>query len=70
MKKIHQGFTLIEILLAMLLMGIIAVSVLPGVTKNAEQQLFITQLKKVQNDLQQAMLILSAKNTATLSLLE
>ncbi len=67
MKRLNKGFTLVEILLAMLLMGIIAVSVLPGITKNAEQQLFMTQLKKVQNELQQATLILLAKNRNDLS---
>ncbi len=67
MRKLHKGFTLFEILLAMLLMAIIAVSILPGITKNAEQQLFVTQLKKVQNDLKQAMLIISAKNRNSLA---
>ena len=62
MKKSYRAFTLFEILLSMLLMAIIAVSILPGITKNAEQQLFVTQLKKVQNDLKQAMLIISARN--------
>lgn len=67
LRKSYKAFTLFEILLAMLLMAIIAVAVLPGITKNAEQQLFVTQLKLVQNDLKQTMLILTAKNRGRLS---
>ena len=67
LRKSYKAFTLFEILLAMLLMAIIAVAVLPAITKNAEQQLFVTQLKLVQNDLKQTMLILTAKNRGRLS---
>ena len=49
-----KAFTLAELLITMLIFGILAVMIVPNVTQNAEKELFVTQLKKVQNDIQQA----------------
>ena len=66
--KQNKAFTLAELLIAMLIFGLIAVAIIPNVTNNAEKEMFATQLKKVQNDLQQAMLIILSQNQGTLRL--
>lgn len=61
-----RAFTLAELLVAMFLFSFIAVLLIPNVTQNAEKSLFTTQLKKVQNDIQQAMLVMLTENQGTL----
>lgn len=61
-----KAFTLAELLVAMLIFGVIASMLIPNVSQNAEKNLFITQLKKVQNDLQQAFLVMISENQGTL----
>ena len=63
-----KAFTLAELLITMLIFGILAVILVPNVTQNAEKQLFVTQLKKVQNDVQQALLVMMAQNQGSLTL--
>ena len=53
-----KAFTLAELLVAMLVFGVIAAMLIPNVSNNAEKNLFATQLLKVQNDVQQALLLL------------
>lgn len=55
-----------ELLIAMFVFSIIAVMLVPNVTQNAEKELFATQIKKVQNDVQQALLLMMAKHQNTL----
>ena len=62
----YSAFTLLELLLAMLIFSIIAVMLVPNITQDAEKELFATQVKKVQNDIQQAMLLIMAKNRNSL----
>ncbi len=50
----------------MLIFGIIAAMLIPNVASNAEKTLFVTQLKKVQNDIQQAMIVIMSENQGTL----
>lgn len=64
-----KAFTLAELLVAMLMFALLAVVLIPNVAINAEKELFSVQLKKVQNDIQQAMLIMMSQNQGTLSLL-
>ena len=68
MNKLEKkrAFTLAELLVAMFLFSFIAVLLIPNVTQNAEKSLFTTQLKKVQNDIQQAMLVMLTENQGTL----
>lgn len=63
-----KAFTLAELLITMLIFGILAVMIVPNVTQNAEKELFVTQLKKVQNDIQQAMLVMISQNQGSLRL--
>lgn len=65
MNNQRKGFTLVELLVAMFIFAMIAVVLIPNVTQSAEKNLFTTQLKKVHNDVQQAMLLLLAKNQGT-----
>lgn len=65
MNNRKKGFTLVELLVAMFIFAMIAVILIPNVTQSAEKNLFTTQLKKVHNDVQQAMLLLLAKNQGT-----
>ena len=66
MKNIRRAFTLAELLIAMLVFAILAVLLVPNVTNNAERELFSTQLKKVQNDIQQAVLFVKSENQGSL----
>ena len=66
MRNIKQAFTLAELLIAMMIFAMLAVMLVPKVTNNAEKELFATQLKKVQNDLQQAMLFIKTQNQGSL----
>ena len=61
-----KAFTLAELLVAMLIFAMIAAMLIPNVSQNAEKNLFTTQLKKVQNDVQQALLLMMAENQGTL----
>lgn len=63
-----KAFTLAELLIAMFLFAFIAVTLIPNVTSNAEKSLFITQTKKVQNDIQQALLLMMSENQGTLQM--
>ncbi len=64
-----KAFTLAELLVAMFVFAFIAVLLIPNVTQNAEKSLFTTQLKKVQNDIQQALLVMMSQNQGTLQAL-
>ena len=64
-----KAFTLAELLVAMLVFGVIAAMLIPNVSNNAEKNLFATQLLKVQNDVQQALLLLMSENQGTLQAL-
>jgi len=64
-----KAFTLAELLVAMLVFGVIASMLIPNVSNNAEKNLFATQLLKVQNDVQQALLLLMSENQGTLQAL-
>lgn len=64
-----KAFTLAELLIAMLIFSLLAVLLVPNVTNNAEKELFATQLKKVQNDVQQAVLLMLSQNQGSLRLL-
>ena len=66
LKKYNNGFTLVEMLIAMLLFAVISVMLIPNVTKNAERNLFVTQAKKVQNDVQQAFLWIISENQGSM----
>ena len=66
-KFSKSAFTLAELLIAMAIFGFIAVTLVPNVTNNAERSLFTTQVKKVQNDIQQAILLIITKNQGSLS---
>ena len=66
MKKYNNGFTLVEMLVAMLLFALLAVMLIPNVTKNAEKNLFTTQASKVQNDVQQAFLWIISENQGSM----
>ena len=61
-----KAFTLVEILLAMFIIATVAVLIIPNVAATAERNLFVTQLKKTQNDLQQAMILMMSKNQGSL----
>ena len=52
-----KAFTLVELLLAMSLIAIISVMLIPNVAQNGEKELLATQIKKVNGDLQQAVLL-------------
>ncbi len=65
-KNIKRAFTLAELLIAMLIFAMLAVMLVPNVTNNAEKELFATQLRKVQNDIQQAMLFIKSQNQGSL----
>ena len=66
LNKIKKAFTLAELLVAMMIFGVIASLLIPNVAQNAEKNLFITQLKKVQNDVQQAFLVMISENQGSL----
>lgn len=66
MKNIRRAFTLAELLIAMMIFAMLAVILIPNVTNNAEKELFATQLKKVQNDIQQALLFIKSQNQGSL----
>ena len=61
-----KAFTLMELLIAMLIFALISVMLIPNVTKNAEKNLFETQLKKIQNDVQQAFLWIMSENQGSM----
>ncbi len=61
-----RAFTLAELLVAMFIFALVATMLVPNVTQNAEKSLFATQLKKVQNDIQQALLVMMSQNQGTL----
>ena len=65
----NKAFTLAELLIAMLIFSLLAVILVPNVTANAEKELFATQLKKVQNDVQQALLVMLTQNQGSLRLM-
>ncbi|MDD3594388.1 MAG: type II secretion system protein [Candidatus Gastranaerophilales bacterium] len=62
MEKKFSAFTLMEILTAMVIFVLVGTFVIPSIMKSSEKSLFSTQLKKVNNDIQQAMLVILAKN--------
>lgn len=66
MFKNKNAFTLVELLVAMFIFSVMAVLLVPNVTQSAEKNLFITQLKKVNNDIQQGLLLMIAKNNGSL----
>jgi len=66
MNNNFKAFTLVEILIAMCLVAIVAVMLIPNIAQNSEKELLATQLKKAQNDVQQALLLMMAKNQGTL----
>lgn len=68
-KNIKYAFTLAELLIAMLIFALLAVMLVPNVTNNAEKELFSTQIMKVQNDIQQAMLMMLTQNQGSLRML-
>ena len=66
LNKIKRAFTLAELLVAMLMFALIASMLIPNIAQNAEKNLFFTQIKKVQNDVQQALLVMMSENQGTL----
>ena len=65
-NKYNKAFTFVELLIAMCMVGIISVMLIPSVVHNGERELFSTQVKKVQNDVQQALLLMMTQNQNTL----
>ncbi len=51
MKK---GFTLAEVLVTLGIIGVVSAMTLPTLTKNHQRQVYVTQLRKVYNELSQA----------------
>ncbi|MCR4880579.1 MAG: type II secretion system GspH family protein [bacterium] len=69
MNNKNKAFTLAELLIAMLLFALLAVILVPNVTNNAEKELFSTQIKKIQNDVQQALLVMLTQNQGSLRMM-
>ena len=62
-----KAFTLVELLIAMSLIAIISVMLIPNIAQSGEKELLATQIKKVNGDLQQAVLLVMAQNQGTLT---
>ena len=61
-----KAFTLIELLIAMLMVAILSVMLIPNIVKTGEKETFAAQLPKVQNDIQQALLLMMSQNSGSL----
>jgi len=62
-----KAFTLVELLIAMSLIAIVSVMLIPNVAQSGEKELLATQIKKVNGDLQQAVLLMMSQNLGTLT---
>lgn len=65
-KKLNfsDGFTLAEVLITLVIIGVIAAMTIPTLMKNTEKQELVSGLKKANSTLQQAMINISRNNDA------
>lgn len=63
--KYTNGFTLAEVLITLVIIGIIAAMTIPTLMKNTQKQEFVTGLKKANSTLQQAMINMARNNDSS-----
>lgn len=61
-KKFDLGFTLAEVLIAVVIVGVIAAITIPGVVANYNKKILVTQLQKNYIELQEMLLTLKTEN--------
>jgi len=64
-KIFKSGFTLAEVLITIVIIGVIAAMTIPTLINNTKKQEFVAGLKKANSTLQQALLNMSRNNDAT-----
>lgn len=64
-SKYPNGFTLAEVLITLVIIGIIAVMTIPTLMKNTQKQEFVTALKKAQSTLQNALVSMAKENDSS-----
>lgn len=67
MHKSDKGFTLAEVLITLLIIGVIASLVIPGLINNTNEAEFNTGLKKAYSDLSQALTMIETNNDGYIS---
>jgi len=65
MRELKKGFTLAEVLITLLIIGVIASIVIPGLIADTQKIEYKTALKKVYSDLSQASLMIRQDNGGT-----
>ena len=51
----HFGFTLAEVLVTLGIIGVVSAMTIPSLVKNYQRQVYVTQLRKVYNEVGQAV---------------
>lgn len=60
-----DGFTLAEVLITLVIIGVIAAMTIPTLMKNTQNQQFVSGLKKANSTLQQALMTMARNNDAS-----
>jgi len=67
MRGLKKGFTLAEVLITLLIIGVIASIVIPGLINNTNEAEYNASLKKIYADLSNAIKIIQANNGGSVS---
>jgi len=67
LETLKRGFTLAEVLITLLIIGVIASIVIPGIVNNTNEAEYYTSLKKIYADLSAAVKTIQANNGGTVN---